>query len=207
MIFFKVNRIFILASSAPAQPPASSQKTDVGILQLNLSYITDQDRLLLRVGLSDNSELVVWLTYRIARMIWQLLNVEAHLPSANSIQADASPSQAVQQFQQEVQTTEALQKMDFQSPYRPQQELVNNQPMLVTNVLLHSQDVKPQALEMPCLEGISVRINLNQELILALCNMLQLSCKEAAWNITSAAPILATGTPTIAIEGDKKVLH
>lgn len=191
----------------PAQPPVSSQKTDVGIQQLNLSYIADQDRLLLRVGLSDNSELTVWLTYRITRMIWQLLNVEAHLPSANSIQTDTPPQQAVQQFQQEVQTTEALQKMDFESPYTPRQETVNEKPMLVTNVLLHNQNGKPQGLEMPCLEGINVRINLNQELILALCNMLQLSCKEAAWELAGAPPILVTTTPAIAIEGDNKVLH
>ena len=196
-----------MTASPPAQPPVSSQKTDVGIQQLNLSYIADQDRLLLRVGLSDNSELTVWLTYRITRMIWQLLNVEAHLPSASSIQAGTPPQQAVQQFQQEVQTTEALQKMDFQSPYTPRQEVVNEQPMLVTNVLLHNQDGKPQGLEMPCLEGINVRINLNQELILALCNMLQLSCKEAAWELTGAPPMLVTTTPAMAIEGDNKVLH
>ena len=196
-----------MTASPPAQPPASSQKTDVGIQQLNLSYIADQDRLLLRVGLSDNSELTVWLTYRITRMIWQLLNVEVHLPSANSIQAGTPPQQAVQQFQQEVQTTEALQKMDFQSPYTPRQEVVNERPMLVTNVLLHNQDGKPQGLEMPCLEGISVRINLNQELILALCNMLQLSSKEAAWELVGAPPMLVTTPPAITVEGDNKVLH
>ena len=195
-----------MTATPPAAPP-STQKTDVGIQQLNLSYIADQDRLLLRVGLSDNSELTVWLTYRITRMIWQLLNGEAHLPSANSIQADTPPSQAVQQFQQEVQTAAALQKMDFHSPYTPREEVVNNQPMLVINVLLHNQEGQPQGLEMPCLEGVSVRMNLNQELILALCNMLQLSCKEAAWNIGSAVPMLAIGAPAIVIEGDKKVLH
>lgn len=195
-----------MTTTPPAAPP-STQKTDVGIQQLNLSYIADQDRLLLRVGLSDNSELMVWLTYRITRMIWQLLNLEAHLPSANSIQVDTPPSQAVQQFQLEAQTAEALQKMDFKSPYTPRKEVVNEQPMLVTNVLLHSQDGKLQGLELPCLEGINVRINLNQELILALCNMLQLSCKEAAWDLIGAPTIQETTTPAIAIEGDKKVLH
>ena len=197
-----------MTASPPAQPPASSQKTDVGIQQLNLSYIADQDRLLLRVGLSDNSELTVWLSYRITRMIWQLLNVEAHLPSASSIQAGTPPQQAVQQFQQEVQTTEALQKMDFQSPYTPRQEVVNEQPMLVTNVLLHNQDGKPHGLEMPCLEGINVRINLNQELILALCNMLQLSCKEAAWELGLANKFNAEiPTATLLATDAKKILH
>lgn len=187
--------------------PASTPKTDIGIQQLNISYIADQDRLLLRIGLSDKSELVVWLSYRITRIIWQLLNAEAHLPSAGSIQAGMPPNQAVQQFQQELETSQALQKMDFQSPYTPRNELVNNQPMLVTNVLLHSQNGKPQALEMPCLEGINVRINLNQELILALCNMLQLSSKEAAWSIANTLPMLVAESPMVAIEHEKKVLH
>ncbi len=186
---------------------ASTQKTDIGIQQLNISYIVEQDRLLLRIGLNDKSELVVWLSYRITRMIWQLINADAHMPSAYSIQADMPPGQAVQQFQQEVQSSEALQKMDFQTPYTARDEVMNNQPMLVTNVLLHSQNGKLQALELPCLEGINVRINLNQELILALCNMLQLSSKEAAWNITNLPPMLVAESPAIAIEGDKKVLH
>jgi hypothetical protein len=150
---------------------------------------------------------VVWLTYRITRTIWQLLNSEAHLPSADSIQAGMPPDQAVQQFQQELQSSQALQKMDFQSPYTPRDELVNNQPMLVINVQAHSLDSKLQGLELPCLEGISVRMNLNAELILALCNMLQLSCKEAAWYLTSAPPTQANTALPIAVEGDKKVLH
>lgn len=186
---------------------ASTQKTDIGIQQLNLSYIAEQDRLLLRIGLSDKSELLVWLSYRITRMIWQLINAEAHMPSASSIQADMPPSQAVQQFQQEFQSSEALQKMDFQTPYTARDEVVNNQPMLVINVLLHRKNGKPLALELPCSEGMNVRINLNQELILALCNMLQLSSKEAAWNIINLLPMPVVESPAIAIESDKKVLH
>lgn len=191
-------------------PPAASpdmQKTDVGIQQLNISYIADQDRLLLRIGLTDKSELVVWLTYRITRMIWQLLNNQAHLPSAHSIQLDTPPEQAVQQFQQEYQSIEALQKMDFATPYAPRDETISSQPMLVTNVLLHSQNGKPLALEMPCLGGMNVKVNLNQELILALCNMLQLSSKEAAWVNADTQPKLVTEPTIIAIANEKKVLH
>ena len=35
--------------------------------------IPDQDRLLFRVGLSDNTELVLWLTRRITKSIWNWL--------------------------------------------------------------------------------------------------------------------------------------
>ncbi len=73
---------------------------------------------------------------------------------------------------------------------------------MVTNVLLHSKDGKPQALEMPCLDGINVRVNLNQELILALCSMLQLSSIEAAWNLSIAPPTLAASAPMLVIDND-----
>ena len=194
-------------SETTAAPQNSGQ--NIGIAQLNLAYDAHQDRLLFRVALFDNSELQIWLTNRVAKEIWQLLSGKTHLPTASSIAPQASPAEAVAQFQQELQATEALQKMDFKTPYTARDEVMNNQPMLVTNVLLHSQNGKPQALELPCLEGINVRINLNQELILALCNMLQLSSKEAAWNTTNLPPMLVAESPAIAIaiEGDKKVLH
>ena len=62
-------------------------KPEAAIQQINLGYNIQQDRLLLRVGLADNSELLVWLTQRITKQIWQMLNGETHLPTATSIQA------------------------------------------------------------------------------------------------------------------------
>jgi hypothetical protein len=45
-----------------------AEKTpEAGIQQLNLSYDKVQDRLLFRVGMSDNTELALWLTYRFSR--------------------------------------------------------------------------------------------------------------------------------------------
>lgn len=173
---------------------------EAAIQQLNLSYNIDQDRLLFRVGLSDNTELMVWLTYRITKQFWALLNGETHLPTANSIQIETPPSQAVQQFQQEVQAVESLQKMDFATEYQPRKEVRNHGAMLATSLQLTDDGTKH--LDITCLEGLNVRMNLTQELILAICNMLQLSSKEAAWDI--GVPLvmpLLTGT------SEHKVLH
>lgn len=176
------------------------------IQQINLSYNVDQDRLLLRVGLADNSELLVWLTYRVTRALWQLLNGEAHMPTATSIQIETPPQQAVKQFKQEAEAVETLGKMDFATAYQPRKEVVNNAAMLATNaILIHASD-KPPVLEMACVEGLNMRMNLTQELILALSNMLQLSAKEAAWNIGAqqkAEPQVVLMPET----SDKKVLH
>ena len=176
------------------------------IQQINLGYNAEQDRLLFRVGLNDNTELLVWLTSRVTQLLWTLLTGEAHLPTANSIQADSPPEQAVAKFKQEMQAADDLQKMDFKTEYQPRPEVRNDGAMLAINAVLVRVDDKPPSLELPCLEGVSVRINLNPELTLAMCNVLQLATKEAGWAINAA--VAAPAQSPIAIQNDdKKVLH
>lgn len=185
---------------------ALTGKPEAAIQQINLGYNAEQDRLLLRVGLADNSELLVWLTYRIARQLWQLLNGETHIPTATSIQVETPPQQAVEQFKQELQVAETLQKMDFATEYQPRKEAVNKGALLAISLVLVRYAQKPPTLEIPCIEGITVRMNLTQELILALCNMLQLSTKEAAWDI--GAPAATQVQMSIVADSEtKKVLH
>jgi hypothetical protein len=158
-------------------------KAEAPIQQINLGYNVQQDRLLLKAGLADNSELLVWLTYRIAKQMWQMLNSETHLPTATSIKAETPPQQAVAQFKQELQVAETMRKMDFASVYQTRTDIVNDGAMLAIAVLIIHYKNKPSSLEMACLKGITVRMNLTQELTLALCNMLQLSAKEAEWDL------------------------
>ncbi len=185
-------------------------KPEVAIQQVNLSYSAEQDRLLLRVGLADNSELLVWLTYRMTKQLWQLLNGETHMPTATSIRLETFPNNAFEQFKQEMKVAETLQKMDFATEYQPHKVVVNDGAMLAISLVLVSDAEKPPTLEIPCLDGIAVRMNLTQELILALCNMLQLSSKEAAWElgaITHSSSKTQVSTPMTADADVKKVLH
>lgn len=183
-------------------------KAEAAIQQINLGYNLQQDRLLLKVGLADNSELLVWLTYRITKQLWQMLNGETQLPSANSIQAETPPQQAVAQFKQELEASETLRKMDFATNYQPRKDIVNDGAMLAISVLLIHHSNKPSSLEMPCLEGITVRMNLTNELTLALCNMLQLSAKEATWELGVASRTNQQILPAIEMNAEaKKILH
>lgn len=190
---------------------STQHAAEAAIQQINLGYNAEQDRLLFRVGLSDNTELLVWLTNRITQMMWSLLTGEAHLPTATSIEVQTPPQQAVEQFKQEAQAVDALQKMDFKTEYQPRPEVRNDGAMLAINVLLISQENKPSSLEMPCLEGVTVRINLNQELTLAICNMLQLACNEAGWtvgNVVHNNKSQSSPSTQIVPPADiKKVLH
>lgn len=163
-----------------------ASKPEAVIQQLNLGYNTQQDRLLLRVGLSDDSELLLWITYRIARQLWQLLSGETHLPTADSIQPDAPVASAVEQFKLEAQTAEALKQMDFATKYQPRKEIRNEGALLAVGLKLSGAPIKH--LDISCLEGVTVGINLPPALVLALCNMLQLSAKESGWQIGSKLP-------------------
>ena len=187
-------------SETTAAPQNSGQ--NIGIAQLNLAYDVHQDRLLFRVALFDNSELQIWLTNRVAKEIWQLLSGKTHLPTASSIAPQASPAEAVAQFQQELQATEALQKMDFKTEYTARDQVKNDGPMLAIGATLSGDNPETPALHLACIEGMTINMNLNRELILAICNMLHLSTKESGWDIGAPAVI-----PIVAVTTEQKVLH
>lgn len=185
-------------------------RTELAIQQLNMGYNTEQDRLLLKVGLSDQTEIALWLTQRIARTLWQLLSKEAHLPSTSIAQAaKQAPQQAVQTFKQEVQAVETLQKLDFETAYQPRKEVLQPGGILIKEVQLLTQaatgQTQVQLLEMQSVDGVQLHLNLNTETILAICNMLQLSAKEAAWALSVTAPEPAA--MTLLNTESKQVLH
>jgi hypothetical protein len=47
--------------------------TTSSIEQLNLGYNQQEDRLLLKVGMADQSEVLIWITRRICKELWHLL--------------------------------------------------------------------------------------------------------------------------------------
>jgi hypothetical protein len=171
---------------------------EIGIQQLNLGYDKEQDRLLFRVGLSDNTELALWFTYRFSRDLWVALNTEAHVPVAETF-ANEDVSNAVQQFQQEAKAIEALQKMDFATEYTPREALRSGGVLLALNFTL-SDDAKH--LNIACFEALAVNFNLTPDLVLAICNMLQLAAKEAGWELTTPVPAFVMDASSAS-----KVLH
>lgn len=179
------------------------EKSNVAIQQLNLGYNPVQDRLLFRVGLSDDTELALWLTHRMAKRLWQLLNNEAHLPQSQTV--EQLPAAAVQAFKQEAQALETLQTLDFETAYTPRQEVMQQGPSLVTELTLTKPEHASALLEMHCEGDLNVALNLNHDSVLAICNMLQLTCKDAAWDIGAVANVEANQVHIKATS--KQVLH
>lgn len=175
------------------------------IQQLNFGYHSDQDRVLFKAGFGDMQEIQLWLTYRMARQLFNLLNGEAHLPSAQ-ISPAQNPSEAVAEFEQQVKSAETLQNMDFTSEYQPRTPALAQQDLLVTQVET-GKEGDQMALDLTCSNGVNVRLNLTHELILAICNMLQLTAKEAQWPLAPTQATQTSASIVVAETTSKQVLH
>jgi hypothetical protein len=182
------------------------------IEQLNFTFDTDQDRLLFRVGLSDNTELSVWLTRRIAKSIWGWLqtsqssldepvqvftiNAEGGLEEiqSNIISAiQANPAALAQNTSV---------KMDFETQYRGDRVPRLLLPLLAVASRVVTDSASQFVFELSARDGQVVNIALSLELKVAFTNLLQMAFKEAAWDIQAQSSHFVT--PTVSTS---QVLH
>ena len=163
------------------------------IEQLNLAFDLEQDRMLFKVGLSDNTELAIWITRRIAKSISAWLQgsqaaVDASMQvlvmnaqgGLDEVGAKIMSASAI--------TPEALiktstQNLDFSAQYQPNRKSRLAEPMLAIACKVLTDNATQFVVEFSAKDGINAQIAFNAELKIALGNMLQLASKEAVWDI------------------------
>lgn len=180
------------------------------IQQINLSYDQHQDRLLMRAAVSDEQEIQVWITYRVARQIFKVFNQEAHLPVSGPLPlSEQSLPEATKQFVQEAEAVEALDDLDFETAYQAPKSVVTEQTLLVVETRFVSVNDQLNHVQLVCANGINVNINVNHELVLAISRMLLLASKEAGWTLPSlpAKEPQPVSSIVMDIPVEKQVLH
>ena len=163
------------------------------IEQLNLAFDLEQDRMLFKVGLSDNTELAIWITRRIAKSISAWLQgsqaaVDASMQvlvmnaqgGLDEVGAKIMSASAI--------TPEALiktstQNLDFSAQYQPNRKSRLAEPMLAIACKVLTDNASQFVVEFSAKDGINAQIAFNAELKIAFGNMLQLASKEAVWDI------------------------
>jgi len=185
--------------------PTMTQK-QAGIEQINLGFNDQQDRLLLKLGLSDKTEITVWITRRICKAIWSLLHgVNASLlPTAAIVNqqpiAAGAKDQAIQEFAREAAEQKIIENMDFKSEYLTDRQMRTAEPLLAIQCEIIPVENQTSHLELQCLEGQTVKIALNSELVHAMTNMMQLATREAGWDLQLApdnSPVSLTSTQSL----------
>lgn len=165
-------------------------QNESAIEQINLGFNEQEDRLLLKVGLADKTEVAVWITRRVCKALWSSLQSAGNtlLPTATqfSVPAITTPdakSQAVQSFIQEADNQKKIEDLDFKSEYTMDRQARSETPMLAVQCLILMVGSLPPQLELQCTNGQSVKMALTNEFVHAITSMMQLATREAGWDL------------------------
>ena len=186
-------------------------QNESAIEQINLGFNDQEDRLLLKIGLADKTEVAVWITRRICKAMWGLLqNTNSSLVSAVNpiITTPDNKHQAIENFELEVAEQKKINNMDFKSEYITSRDTRTDEPMLAIQCVVISienssveKSQLPQ-LELQCNNGQSVKIALSNELVYAVTNMMLLATREAGWDL-----LMTQNSMQIALNPSQQVLH
>ena len=162
-----------------------------GIEQINLGFNEQEDRLLLKLGLLDKTEIAVWVTRRVCKSMLNLLQSSNTQLATTSQRINRAPilspeskNAAIQSFEREATEQKSIQDMDFKSEYIADRQTRTDEPMLATACVITSAENQPPHLELQCKNGQSVKMALNNELVHAMTNMMQLATREAGWDLS-----------------------
>jgi hypothetical protein len=168
----------------------NKQLKNAAIQQVSISYVSIEDRLLLRIGIANQSEISVWLTRRIAKNLAQLLhNTPITVPTDPRVN-----SPYTQNLEQRFAKEELLQKLNFSKDYENRRSLNSGQFFLVTDCRIVQSNNQQRVLDLICSNQQVVNVALNDELLLAMTNMLQLASQQAVWDFAFTEQTLLSGS-------------
>lgn len=172
--------------------------------QLNLSYHQVEDRLLPKVCMADQSEIAMWITRRVCKELWYLLQ-ESHEYMVSDLKSKSKEAQfdAVEQAldltmltapklvkksaSTQVESAEFVtrqsENMDYNQTYIANRKSLAEAPILVVSCDIKEDRAEKSSLSFKANAGEVVTMGLTLELVVALTNMMQLATKEASWDL------------------------
>lgn len=175
---------------------------NAAIQQINLGYDAEQDRLLLKVGLSDDSEISAWLTRRIVKTLWALLQQAgiSTLAMTTPVVLPAETPEGDEAGQPATTGTNA--QANYEESYQPRTNVRLGEPLLAKSCQLVIAADSQSTLELTARDGATIKIALSTELTQALGHMLQLATREASWDIS-----FTTSRLMVSESSTRPVLH
>lgn len=167
----------------------------------------------MKTAMNNEQEIRLWITYRVARQMFKVLNREAHLPvsalaqSDNPIPLAQSPEDATRQFQQEAEAVSALEDLDFATAYQERPSVVSEQTLLVVDSRFVSINDQLHNMQLVCANGVNVNMGLNRQLVLAISRMLMIASQDAGWTLPVQKEPEAVSSIVMQVDTEKQVLH
>lgn len=179
----------------------------MNIHQVSVSYVQEQDRLMIRINGKEGGELRAWLTRRLALALLPVLDRTAAdqirkiaSPLAAATSLDEQRGQLLTAFEKEA----SLRSGDFKTPYRDQPGLpadlpLGPEPLLLTEVKVAPMDSGQLRLQMferlPGQEAVRhFQVMMDAQLSNGLLHLLHQSVKLSQWLETPSVPAAPAGT-------------
>lgn len=180
------------------------------IHQLSVTYLGDQDRLLVRVNTTGAEELRLWFTRRLVKGLWPILNqmladqlVRQEASVTSGAASEAAADDDMKQMLLAHRKGELLEQADFATPYKEEDAVLplGAVPLLVTEIKMtvgpHAA-VQMEFSELPQ-EGQPPRgfkVELDTRLLQGLVHLIEQALGHADWQLNDAQGAIAMGTET-----------
>lgn len=168
------------------------------IRQLSVTYLAEQDRILLRVNTAAAEEMRLWLTRRLMLGLWPLLSklLTKHLLKLEAAGTSLETAgEDLKKMLADFRKEEFLKSADFDTPYKEDQAQLplGEEPLLVTDVdasplpngrLRLSFNERPPNAEKPR----SFQMEMEPKLMQGLMHLLEQALARSQWRETFGAP-------------------
>ncbi|PKO92851.1 MAG: hypothetical protein CVU16_06135 [Betaproteobacteria bacterium HGW-Betaproteobacteria-10] len=189
-----------LRLNAPTGAPNKGfQVNEMAVRQIQVTNDSIQDRLILRIGTSNNEEIRVFLTRRFLRDLWPPMAsmLTGHLAATGFVPTNVAADQLADQLADQSGThseTElagpANSETNNESTRFDQTFLDDNpnyplgaQPLLATEAVLEASGDGSASMTLREGRERSFKLSLNAELLQALCAMLRAANEHAGWDL------------------------
>jgi hypothetical protein len=164
--------------------------------QMTAEYNPAEDRILFRVNTVEKTEYRVWLTRRLVRQIWGV--AVQNFAAEPDVKEQERPQ--VKKAVLSMQHQEAVQGADFSQKHQKPDKAAaeTEQPLLAINAELGKTEQGAIRLSFHTSAGRSINLNLNDEMLHAVCHILQQAADKAGWDLKLAigdAARVITPTP------------
>lgn len=163
----------------------------MNIHQLSVTYLREQDRVLVRINTTEREEMRLWLTRRLMTGLWPLLSklLTEHLLKLEAAGTSlAAADEQLKKMLADFRKEEFLQHADFDTPYAEEQDKLplGEEPLLVTDVdlsplangrLQMSFNERPPGADTPR----SFQVELDPKVTQGLVHLLEQALVQSQW--------------------------
>ncbi|MDF2375868.1 MAG: hypothetical protein P1U81_06470 [Verrucomicrobiales bacterium] len=157
--------------------------------QMQLSYVSTEDRILFRLNTKARQEFRFWVTRRYAGILWNTLSKLLHTepaedPPMSERGAPPLKDALVESAKQELKHKEMVSQADFKTQYQESTYLpLGEEPALLFSIGLKAGPDGSQLLCMHPEKGQGIEMALNEQILHSLAKLIVDTTAKAGWNL------------------------